>query len=630
MKSNQQKSTKWLEKAIAFQQSGDLQRAADGYRRYLKDHPDDAAVLHTLGGIYYGIKDYKSAGEFLEKAHRADPDNLDYLNDLGAFRLTNGDYQEAIIHLTQLVQKIPGNPQAHYNLGLALHGAERLAEALDAFEQAILLQPEHAAAHYNLGVTFQELGHFERAEETYRKVIRIAPDLAQAHLKLGEVLTNQNRDDAAMESFHNAHELDNDNPKMIIALAEALHITGRTGEGIKLLRDAQDKHPEEIPLMTSLGKLLHIAGQITEAEVIFRRAMSLEQDTSAACLGFSRIRKFSRQDADIINAMETLLENNRLLEPNRVEICYALGKIYDDCDDYDKAFSHYSTANAIQSKNLNYDRHAHEQRINDTISIFTKTFFAEFSNLGTDEKRPIFIVGMPRSGTTLIEQIIVSHPQVGGAGELLYFSSVCKNLSFILGSKEPWPRCCLELDEEQAGRIARNYLELLGRHSTTARFVTDKMPGNYFYLGLIRLLFPQAPIIHCRRDPLDVCLSIFFQNFAKEHKYAFDLMNIGHHYLQYARLMAHWRRVLPGPFMESRYEDLIADQEARSRELITFCGLEWDEACLKFYNEKRDVRTASNWQVRQPIYSGAVQRWKNYESYLVPLMKLFADAQDEL
>ncbi|MBI4005766.1 MAG: sulfotransferase [Gammaproteobacteria bacterium] len=630
MKTQQRKTAKWLDKAIAFQQAGDLRQAAHAYRRYLRDVPEDAAVLHTLGGLYYQEQDHQSAAEFLEKAHRADPDNLDYLNDLGAFRLTRGDYEKAIIHLMELVKKTPGSPQAHYNLGLALHGAERLAEAIDAFEQAIRLQPEHAAAHYNLGVIFQELGHFERAEETYRKVIRITPDLALAHLKLGEVLTNQNRDDAAMESFHKAHELDNDNPKMVIALAESLHINGRTGEGIKLLRDAQGKYPEEIPLMTTLGKLLHIAGQINEAEAVLRRAMSLKQDTSAACLGFSRIRKFSRHDADIINAMEALLENNRLPEGNRMEVCYALGKIYDDCDEYDKAFARYNTANAIQHKWVNYDRHAHEQRINDNIAIFNEAFFSGFSDLGTEEERPIFIVGMPRSGTTLTEQIIVSHPEVGGAGELEYFRSVCKNLSFILGSKKPWPRCCLELDKEQAGRIARNYLELLNRHSATVRYVTDKLPHNYLYLGIIRLLFPLAPIILCRRDPLDVCLSIFFQNFAKEHKYAFDLMDIGHHYLQYARLMAHWRRVLPGPYLESRYEDLIADQEARSREVIAFCGLEWDEACLEFYNEKRDIRTASNWQVRQPIYSGAVKRWKHYERHLAPLMKLFADTQDEL
>ena len=630
MKSNSQSPTKWLDRAVTFQQRGNLRQAADAYRRYLRHHPGDAGILHTLGGLYYQLQDDQQAGVYLEKALGMAPENPDYLNDLAAFLLTKGEYQNAILHLTKLVEQSPGNPQGHYNLGIALHGAERLAEAITTFEEAIRLQPDYAEAWFNLGVTCQELGQFEQAEAAYRKAIRITPFLAQIHLKLGEVLSKQYREDAALESFQKAYDLDRNNPAVIARLAESLHDTGRTDQAIRLLQEALKNQPQQLSLMSLQGRLLHTAGHIAEAEDIYRQAMALKQDAAQVCFGFSRIRKFSREDKEIIHQMEALLENKNLNESERQSICFALGKIHDDCEEYEKAFRYYTDANAIQHKRKRYDRQAHERFIDNAISVFTKEFFDKFSGLGTEVGKPIFIVGMPRSGTTLTEQIIASHPEVTGGGELLYFSSISKGLPFMLGSGVPYPLCCRSLERQQAELIIWNYLALLDRHSATASFVTDKMPGNYKYLGLIRMLFPGAPIIHCRRDPLDVCLSIYFQNFSKAHDYAHDLMDIGHYYLQYARLMAHWRRVLPGPFMECRYETLINNQETCSQSLIAFCGLAWDDGCLEFYQQKRDVRTASNWQVRQPIYTRSVKRWKNYEKYLAPLVQLFGKATDEL
>ncbi|HKK15901.1 MAG TPA: sulfotransferase, partial [Gammaproteobacteria bacterium] len=230
----------------------------------------------------------------------------------------------------------------------------------------------------------------------------------------------------------------------------------------------------------------------------------------------------------------------------------------------------------------------------------------------------------------LTEQILSAHPEIAGGDELLYFASIRKLLPSLLKRDEAYPLCCPFLDSQNAEDIIRHYLALLERHSETARFVTDKLPDNYLYLGLIRVLFPNAPIIHCRRNPLDVCLSNYFQSFHTGLDYSFDLMDTGHHYLQYSRLMAHWRRVLPGAFLEIRYEDLVTDLEKNGRKLIEFCGLEWHEDCLQFHEQKRDIRTASFWQVRQPIYKSSVGRWKNYESQLEPLMQLFAQAEDEL
>ncbi|OGT33063.1 MAG: hypothetical protein A2W28_05925 [Gammaproteobacteria bacterium RBG_16_51_14] len=617
---------------MALQQAGDLPLAASWYRRYLRQVPDNTEVLHTLGGLYYQCQDYKAAGEFLRKAQQAAPDNLEYLNDLGAFYLMMGEYANALMCLQHLVTKAPDNPRILYNLGMALSGAGRASEAVAVLEQALRLQPDYAQAQYNLGVLFQDLGHYVRAEEAFRAALRLEPFLPQVHLKLGEVLTRQRRDDAAVSSLQRACELDPDNPAVVIHLAEALRDCGRTEQGIALLQEVLGRHPKLIPILTALGGLLHTAGRINESETVFRQALALNGESSAACLGLSRIRRFSRDDTDIIEAMvmRMLDSQPQLQDPARTNICFALGKIHDDCGDHERAFACYSEANALQHKQTAYDRERHEQRINDTIAVFTGAFLAESSSLGTREKLPVFIVGMPRSGTTLTEQIIASHPQVAGAGELEYFTSISGQLLSLLATEQPYPRCCRSLDSKTTADLIRNYLSLLRRHSSSASLVTDKMPGNYQHLGLIRLLFPQAPIIHCRRDPLDVCLSIFFQHFANGHDYAYDLLDIGHCYLQYARLMAHWRKVLPGPYLEIQYQDLVENQEVKSRALIDFCGLEWNDACLAFHQHQRDIRTASNWQVRQPVFTSSVRRWQHYEKQLRPLIELFSAATVEL
>lgn len=624
------KAAKLLEQATASQQAGNLQHAAQYYQKFLKETPDSAPVLHALGGIYYQLGDMKSAGRYLAEAHRADPGNIDYLNDLGAFHQAQGEYAEAVGYLGELVRRAPDTPQVHYNLGLALHGVGRLMEAVNAFSRCLELQPDDVAAHFNLGVTYQDMGRYSKAEKCYRAAIKIEPRWPEAHFKLGEVFNQVNLDKAALESFQQAYRLLPDSEKYAVACANQLELTGNTEAGLKLLQDALSRQPESVQLLVALGNLLHIHGQLDEAESVFHRALSLKQDFALAFSRYARIRKFTADDIDLIRSIETAPVDPCLPVQEQAELHYALGKVHDDCGNYDQAFSHYSHANDLQSRLVSHDRALHESTCDKIISVFGPRVFQELSFLGTHQDRPVFIVGMPRSGTTLTEQIIASHPMVAGGGELKYFSSVCGNLRAMFHISEPWPNGIRLLKKTDADKIINHYLDLLDRKSSTARLVTDKYPSNFLYLGLIRLLFPNAAVIHCRRDPLDVCLSIFFQHFNERLSYACNLLDIGHTYLQYAKLMAHWRKVLPGPYLEIHYEDLVSDQECWSRELIKFIGLEWDEACLSYYQTERDVKTASVWQVRQPIYRKSMHRWKNYEKYLGPLMQLFKEIDDEL
>jgi len=316
------------------------------------------------------------------------------------------------------------------------------------------------------------------------------------------------------------------------------------------------------------------------------------------------------------------LHHHRKLQPQFVD---TLGKLLDRLGRYDEAFESFAEANALDRASCDIAKIGDE--IDCLIAAFAVDVWPDLPRAKVESERPVFIVGMPRSGTTPTEQILPSHPEVAAAGELVYLDRLTPVIAMELGA--PWPQVARQIDAGNAERYWRPYLELLERHSATARLVTDKLPGNFMHLGLIRLLFPEAPVIHCRRDPLDTCLSNFFQQFQEGLAYSFDLLDTGHYYLQYRRLMEHWRAVLPGGFLDSDYEALVADPEGRSRALVTHCGLEWNETCLAPHELKREVKTASNWQVRQPIYQSSARRWKRYEKYLGDLKAMLGYREAE-
>jgi hypothetical protein len=253
------------------------------------------------------------------------------------------------------------------------------------------------------------------------------------------------------------------------------------------------------------------------------------------------------------------------------------------------------------------------------MEIYSPDYFAARANIGETSEVPVFVLGMPRSGTTLVEQIIASHPAAHGAGELEELGWLAANMPKLTGGTAPYPEAARLIDATNAKSIAAQYLEPLIARAPAARRITDKMPGNFIRIGLIAVLFPKARIVHVRRHPLDTCLSCFFQHFGRGHHFSYDLGHLGHYYTQYQRLMAHWARVLPGRIFDVQYEDVVSKQEETSRAIIAHCGLDWDPKCLAFHEHERQVRTASFWQVRQPLYASSVGRWQAYEKHLGPL-----------
>jgi hypothetical protein len=331
--------------------------------------------------------------------------------------------------------------------------------------------------------------------------------------------------------------------------------------------------------------------------------------------------KFTEIDS-VVQTMEALYKDKvSTSDADQIDLGFALGKIYEDLGDYNKSFKFISEANQLKRKSYEYsiqDDRVYFQRIK---KVFSPDFLASHAGSGNKDRTPIFIVGMPRSGTTLVEQILASHPMVFGAGELTVLVELAENVCRKGGTRTKYPECLSGFDADAFAEMGTDYLERVREFSQDATYITDKLPHNFLYVGLIKLILPNAKIIHCSRNPMDNCLSIFKTEFAVEHKYAYDMVELGGYYNLNSDLMAYWNKVLPGFMYRLVYEDLVSDQQRQTRELLQFCSLPWDEACLNFDKTERRVRTASLVQVRQPIYKDSVELWKRYEMQLEPLRK---------
>jgi tetratricopeptide (TPR) repeat protein len=360
-------------------------------------------------------------------------------------------------------------------------------------------------------------------------------------------------------------------------------------------------------------------GRNKEAAENLRAILVADPRNVAAIAGLASARDAGSEEGNL-ERFEFALADPDLPAERKVALHMALGQIYDQKKQPREAFTHFMQGNELDR--TDYDLKSFRKQIDTLAELFTPFFFMSKTDFGDPSESPVLIVGMPRSGTTLTEQILSSHPLVEGAGEL---SEIEKIYSSVVGHPSQLQRSLSKLTDADCKALAARYLAELDRHSRSARRVVDKMPHNFMQLGFIALLFPRAHIVHCRRDPMDNCVSIFTQRFNKMHSYATDLKMLGLYYREYHRLMNHWHKVLPLKMFEIQYENMIADQEAMSRKLIDFVGLEWDDACLSFHETERTVTTPSRWQVRQPIYTTSVKRWKKYEEFLGPLKEGLAD-----
>jgi tetratricopeptide (TPR) repeat protein len=566
------------------------QEAEALYREVLRENRRDAQAWDGLGVLAYQTGRMALAKECFERAIALKPKVAEHHNHLGIVCRAEGKPKEALAHYRRAIQLGPPNAGTFGNYGNALRDLERFDEAIENYREALRLAPHSTPLRISLGATLVAAKRAEEGLEILREAVRLDPQSAAPHKELGNALLSENFHDEAVACYRRATALD----------------------------------PSDHKAHHNMGTALQFLGHLDEAAEHYRKAVALKPDFSASLRQLGGVKKFDSPDQDV-SELEALVKRQDLTEDQRAELYLALAKAYDDLGQYDKAFARLQAGNQILRKGLDYSADKNTQYVDRIIAAFTAEFFAERRSFGSDSDVPIFIIGMPRSGTTLVEQIICSHPRVYGAGELMRMHEMVTEFPRRLRRKAHYPEAMRLIDREMAGRLAAEYLDYLRGFDAEADHITDKMPFNFRMLGLIALLFPRAHFIHCVRDPLDVCLSCYFARFKDRLMFTFNLVEVGGYYRDYATLMDHWREVLPVPMLEVRYEELVADQEAKSREMISFCGLEWDDRCLAFYETERPVLTASNWQVRQPIYRTSIERWRHYERYLGPLMDALGD-----
>ncbi|MDD5383428.1 MAG: tetratricopeptide repeat protein [Gallionella sp.] len=535
--------------------------------------------------------------------------------------------KDSLAALRKAMELLPDDADAHYNLGNTLLILGRLDEAEASYRRALQVWPDYVDAHYNLGNTLRNLGRLDEAEASYRRALQVKPDYAEVHGNLGNIMLEQGRLAEAEASYRRALQIKPDYAVAHYNLGNLLHDLNRLDEAEASYRRTLEIKPDYVGAHNNLGITLLDLGRMDEAEASHRRALEINPDFVEGRFSLAQVRKVQAGDENLaaLVAIEEAAQNGAtpLSDKEAVYLHFALGKSYDDIGDYEKAFPHFLKGCKLKRATFDYDPDQTAQHFASIMHVFDHPAMDRLRGGGDPSPLPIFVLGMPRSGTTLTEQIIASHPEVHGAGELPDLMAIAQRN--IAGAT--FPDNLRSLDQARLAAWGAEYVAGLQRRAPDARHITDKMPENFLAVGLIHLMLPHAKIIHVNRNPVDTCLSCFTKLFNRKHEYSYDLAELGRYYVGYARLMEHWRTVLPsGAFLDVQYEDIVADQEAQSRRLIEYCGLEWNDVCLDFHNNKRAISTASMTQVRQPIYKSSVERWRPYEKFLGPLL----DALGEL
>jgi tetratricopeptide (TPR) repeat protein len=512
----------------------------------------------------------------------------------------------------------PAQLQQILEQGIAHHREGRNEEAERCYRQVLEIAPNQPDALNLLGVLAAEANFHGLAIELMRKALMTRPKDPNILNNLGHALAEVLQHDEAQDQFERAIALKPDFDQAKANLAKTLRFLGDTETALKLWKEVWEADDRVFAALVGITNIYADDGRFEEAEATAREVIKRLPHRPAGYIALSQTHKFTEDDGTLAE-IESQLQGEGLAEQDKIGLHYAGGKICDDLKLFDRAFEHFDNANRLACKG--YDHKANESYRQRKKTVFSKRFFADRADWGYQSDVPVFIVGMPRSGTTLTEQILAAHPDVYAGGEIETKDKFAHLSEEISPSREEFPASALKLTRYGAELIGRRYVaDLRHRADRPVKRITNKMPHNFELLGLIAITTPGAKIIHCRRNPMDTCLSCWTKNFNDAHGYNRSLEDLGRYYRGYFDLMDHWRKVLPIQILDIDYEAYTTDLESNARKIVDFIGLEWDPRCLNFYAIERPVRTASQWQVRQPIYRSSVERWRNYMPHLQPLL----------
>ena len=664
-----------LETGYGLQRSGQLDQAEARYREALRQDPENFHALNLLGVICINTDRAAEAADLITAAVEQDPGDAEALANLGLAQKDLKQFTEAGASLQRAIRLNPHNPVTHNNLGNVQAALGDFKAAVEAYRTALRLDPDYAECLSNLAAALKEVRQYDGALAAADRAIELRPDFAEAHNNRGEILFKQARFAEAAESYRAAVDHRQNYVAAMINLSSARKECGDVDAAREILDDVLRRNPDSPRAHNSLGVLLEQLGHGDDAAKRFREAIRLSPDYANAYYQLAQLRGQGLSDEEM-EAVERLIGRSETLDNQRMPLAFALACAYENCGDHDRSFFYLDMAKALKSKRSAYD----DAQVSQYYDSISKAFDADFPKsegvvggplqasctrrgardgqerrapirarqgrrarlslqgpsdhtlAAADHRhrpegpRPVFILGMPRSGTSLTEQILSSHPDVHGAGELSFMEDTISEASHRTG--KPFPELSSSLTPALLDDLGALYLGRLTARSGNEAVVVDKTPMNFQYIGFIARILPDARFIHCRRNPVDNCLSIFKLPFEESHSYAHGLESLGKYYKRYAGLMAHWNRIVPDRIATVAYEDLVADFEAETRRLLEFLDLPFSASVLAFHKTKRIVKTPSASQIRQPIYSTSVDRWKKYRKHLGPLLTQLETLQD--
>jgi tetratricopeptide (TPR) repeat protein len=567
--------------------AGDLAGALAQCRDVISGAPHLADGHRHLGQILAACREFLPARRSAQRACELAPGDARCWSDLGRVCALESRFEDAARHFAQAVRIDPLYADGWHNLGTALHRAGRRAPAFDAYKRALSVQPDRAETYLALGNLLVAGGQYDDAVECFERAARHDPRLALARSRL----------------------------------AQQLSARGKVRRAEALFRQSLGLDPGHVRGWLGLGRTLEDLGQAEGALSCYRNALA-RQPGNAFAIGQYLTLVRGEAEAELLRAAQTALRSPDASDEGKALVGYGLLKYHDRRGEHSAAAAAGLAANAARRRSAGpLDRAALRRRINAIITTYDHDFFARRRRYGLGNDQPVFIVGLPRSGTTLTEQILASHPALHGAGELPDLARIASRC--VDADQEPW-QAAARIDETDSRRRAATYLDALRDGAPRDRLrISDKTPLNFFHLAFAALLFPNARVIHCDRGARDNALSIWMENFNTEQRYATDFDDLAFFNGEYRRLMAHWKAHLPLPMLELSYEDTVAQTEEQTRGLIDFLGAPWDARCLDFHHSGRTVQTPSRWQVRRPVYRSSIGRWSNYQPFLPQLIRAF-------
>ena len=605
-------------------------------------------------------RDFVRAVGHFKKVAKAIPQDPDVHFALADALLGQGRADNAIREYRVGIDLSPGLAIGWIRLGGALLLAGQGSKALEAFDQAQTIEPDNLRAQAGGAEAAAMAGDLETAQAGFVSALTLAPANPDLIISLARLQDAQGQTDEAEDTLRRACRDYPGELALWLALGRALQAWDRLEEAHALYQQARVTHPGAFELLAesadsayqmrdldsardlyrqllhlepknpsvrnSLGQVLASLGEEVDARQIFQELTKEEPLFGEPWLNIARARHFTSVDDPDIRQMRTVLKRRQMNPSQTLYVHFALGKALDDCKDYDQAFAHYEKGNTLRRRELQFDAGEVDRQFDRLIEGFSPELMDGLSEKGSSETQPLFIVGMPRSGTTLLEQVLCAHPDVDTAGELRDLARIARNVA--RSNEKPWPECITGVSGSHLKTMASEYLAALESRASGSERIIDKMPQNFLHVGFAALLFPRATVVHCTRDPLDTCLSNYFQIFPGGIDFSYDLSELGRYYRNYQRLMSHWQALLGERLVTVRYEQLVSDPEPVLRTLLKTIGLPWDPACLSHQDTVQRVDTLSLYQVRQPLNVESKGRWRNYKKHLGPLREALGESLD--